>query len=423
MSPNKEKEVTKLINHLFREEYGKVVSYLTSKFGFHFLETAQDITQDTLVEAYKTWSFNGQPENPQAWIFTVAKNKSINWIKREQSKYAVYQRFKSDDALVEAPEGLFLNDEIQDSMLKMIFACCQPEIPFENQIALILNILCGFSRKEISSAFLIKEETVKKRLFRARKQIREQQLISPDIEEMTSDQEGRIEAVCTALYLMFNEGYNSSHDDDLIRKDLCLESIRLLKLMIDKFQQNTRLHALLSTMNFHIARFEARLDNKGAIVLLQDQDRGLWNREFIKMGLYHLSQASNGDSISPYHLEASIAAQHCLAKDFESTNWKLISRFYTKLYLIKPSPIIQLNLAIISGILDGPDEAIAQLNELKNASKELENYHLLYAALGHFHLKKKEKDLAIDYFEKAKFLTSSQKEIDLLNQKIKLATG
>ncbi|MEP1096891.1 MAG: sigma factor [Cyclobacteriaceae bacterium] len=142
MSLNKEKEVTKLIDHLFREEYGKVVSYLTSKFGFHFLETAQDITQDTLVEAYKNWSFNGLPDNPQGWIFTVAKNKSLNWIKREQSKYAVFQKVKSDDAFVEEPENLYLNDEIQDSMLKMIFACCQPTISFENQIALILNILC-----------------------------------------------------------------------------------------------------------------------------------------------------------------------------------------------------------------------------------------------------------------------------------------
>ncbi|MEP1096890.1 MAG: DUF6596 domain-containing protein [Cyclobacteriaceae bacterium] len=227
--------------------------------------------------------------------------------------------------------------------------------------------------------------------------------------------------MCTALYLMFNEGYNSSHDDDLIRRGLCLESIRLLKLMIEKFKENTRLHALLSTMNFHIARFEARIDDKGAIVLLEDQDRSLWNQEFIKMGLYHLSQASKGDLISPYHLEASIAAQHCLAKDFESTNWKLISRFYKKLHLIKPSPIIQLNLAIISGILNGPDEAIAQLSELKNTSKQLENYHLLYAVLGHFYLKKEEKDLAIDYLNKAKSLTSSQKEIDLLTLKIQLA--
>ena len=213
-------------------------------------------------------------------------------------------------------------------MLKMIFACCHPIIPFENQIALILNILCGFSRKEISSAFLIKEETVKKRLFRARKLIREQQLIALDSDEVTVNQEDRINTVCTALYLMFNEGYNSSHDDDLIRKDLCLESIRLLQLMLEKFKRNTRLHALLSTMNFHIARFEARIDDKGAIVLLQDQNRNLWNQEFIKMGLYHLSEASKGDAITPYHLEASIGAQHCMAKDFESTNWKLISRFY-----------------------------------------------------------------------------------------------
>lgn len=409
--------ITQIVDHLFREEYGKVVSYLTSAFGFHFLETAQDIAQDTLVEAYQSWSYNGVPTNPQGWIFRVARNKAINWVKREQKKKAVYQKFENPDSL-NPPDDLTLTNDIQDSQLQMIFACCHPRIAIENQIALILNILCGFSRKEIAGALLTNEETIKKRLYRAKKQIRDQQLIRFKRQGKVSAKKDKIDTVCVAIYLLFNEGYNSAHKDELIRKDLCLESIRLCKLLIDQYPGHTRLHALLATMCFHIARFEARIDDKGAIVLLQDQNRALWHPEFIKMGWLHLFEASKGDDISSYHLEASIAAQHCAAKNFESTNWKLIFRFYQHLYQLKPSPVILLNLAIVSGILEGGAEAIRQLTKLKQENKQLQNYYLLYAVLGHFYLELGQKNLALENFQKAKSLTSGQKEVDLLDYKI-----
>ena len=416
--PNNTKNIAQMVDHLFREEYGKVVSFLTTTFGFHFLESAQDIAQDTLTEAYRNWSYKGIPQNPQGWIFRVAKNKAINWVKREQRKYVVYQAYQIPKNLNQTEDDFLLNNEIQDSMLQMIFTCCHPEIAIENQIPLVLNILCGFSRKELAHALLTNEETIKKRLYRAKKQIREQGLIPSNKarEQLIDEQE--IQGVCISIYLLFNEGYNSSHKDELIRKDLCLESIRLTKLLVEKFRTNTRLRALLATMCFHIARFEARIDDKGAIVLLQDQDRKLWNKDFINLGLFHLSEAASGTIMSTYHLEASIAAQHCMAKDFESTNWKLIQRFYQQLYQLKPSPIILLNLAIVSGILEGADEAITQLIQLQQENKQLRNYYLLYAVLGHFYLEKNIKDLALENFQKAKSFTSSQKEIDLLNRKI-----
>lgn len=412
------KNIDQIVDHLFREEYGKVVSFLTTTFGFHFLESAQDIAQDTLAEAYQNWSYKGIPENPQGWIFSVAKNKAINWVKREQKKHVVYQAYQIPQNLNPTEDDVSLNNEIEDSMLQMIFTCCHPEIAVENQIPLVLNILCGFSRKELAHALLTKEETIKKRLYRAKKQIRDKDLIASNKARKYPIDEEQIQGVCTSIYLLFNEGYNSSHKEELIRKDLCLESIRLTKLLAEKFEANTRLRALLATMCFHVARFEARIDDKGAIVLLQDQDRKLWNEELIKLGLFHLSEAASGTLISTYHLEASIAAQHCLAKDFENTNWKLIRHFYQQLYQLKPSPVILLNLAIVSGILEGADEAILQLVELQQQHKQLRNYYLLYAVLGHFYLEKSKKDLALENFQKAKSFTSSQKEIDLLNRKI-----
>lgn len=412
------KDINQVVDHLFREEYGKVVSYLTSTFGFHFLESAQDIAQDTLMEACQNWSYNGIPDNQQGWIFRVAKNKAINWVKREQKKYAVYQAYQIPENLSRAEDDISLTDEIQDSMLEMIFTCCHPEITVENQIPLILNILCGFSRKEMAHALLTNEEVIKKRLFRAKKQIREQGLISSKKESNQPISDEKIHTVCISIYLLFNEGYNSSHKEELIRKDLCLEAIRLTKLLVEKFESNTQLRALLATMCFHIARFEARIDDRGAIVLLEDQDRKLWNPAFIKMGLYHLSEAARGTSLSSYHLEASIGAQHCLAKDFKSTNWKLIRLFYQQLFQLKPSPVISLNLAVVSGILDGAEEAILQLTQLQKQHKQIENYYLLYAVLGHFYLEENKRDLALENFLKAKTLTSSQKEIDLLNRKI-----
>ncbi|MCG8331112.1 MAG: sigma-70 family RNA polymerase sigma factor [Chitinophagales bacterium] len=411
--------IDQLVDHLFREEYGKVVSFLTTKFGFHFLESAQDIAQDTLVEAYRVWSYKGIPQNPPAWIFSVAKNKAINWIKREQKKYAVYQAYEMPRDFKQTKDELSLDNEIQDSMLQMIFTCCHPEIAVDNQIPLVLSILCGFSRKEMAHALLTSEETIKKRLYRAKKQIREKGLMSSITIKEKPITDNEIHGVCISIYLLFNEGYNSPHKDELIRKDLCLEAIRLTKLLVEKFESNTRLRALLATMCFHIARFEARIDDKGVIVLLQDQNRQLWNQDFIKMGLFHLSEAASGHHLSAYHLEASIAAQHCLAKDFESTNWKLIQHFYQQLYQLKPSPVILLNLAIVSGIIDGADTAISQLIRLQEQSRQLKNYYLLYAVLGHFYLEQNKKDLALENFQKAKSLTASHKEIDLLNRKIK----
>lgn len=405
------------MDHLFRTEYGKMVSFLASTFGFDQLETAEDIAQETIAHAFSHWSFNGVPNNPQAWLFKVAKNKALNHLKREKTGREVYKAhsYLNEDRFEMSADEF--DQEIQDSMLRMIFACCHPAIAVENQIALILKSLCGFSRKEIAHALLTNEEVVKKRLFRAKKEIKEKgiELIPPTGPELTQ----RLAPVCSALYLLFNEGYNSTHSEELIRKDLCLEAMRLTKLLVQQGSDDSRPTALLALMCFHVARFESRLDDNGAIILFQDQDRSLWNRELIRAGMWYLTESSKGNRLSGYHLEASIAAQHCLADSYEDTKWPTIHHFYSKLYEVKKNPIILLNLAIVSSKIEGVEKAIHALEDLKSSSKALAKYYLLYASLGELYREAGKKEDALTNLKKAIDLTSSEQEITLLENKIK----
>ncbi len=403
-----------LIDHLFRNEYGKVVSFLTLSFGFHFLETAEDIAQDTLAEAYKNWGYNGIPPNPHGWIFKVAKNKALNYVRRENIKQSVFEKLDREEE--QEQEEIFLNREIEDSMLRMIFACCHPIIAGESQIALILTTLGGFSRKEVAYALLSDEEAIKKRLYRAKKEIRQSNIVLavPTGDELSE----RLKTVCISLYLLFNEGYNASHSDELIRKDFCLEAVRLTRLLAQHFPGETRVSALLSLMLFHAARLKSRIDDKGAIVLFRNQDRGLWNQDLIKAAYFYLSESSRGSTLTSYHLEASIAAQHCYAPTYEKTNWPFIFDLYSRLYEIKPSPVIKLNLAIVSSKIKGVKYGIEQLEALIKSEKKLKNYYLLYATLGQLYVENKEQDLAISNFEQAKSLTASEKEKAFLQNRI-----
>ncbi len=412
---NTTKKVNQLVDHLFREEYGRVVSFLTATFGFHFMEIAEDIAQDTLVEACRNWSYHGIPNNPQGWIFKVAKNKAFNWIRREKKRQEIYRQQGKID-FGNTSDNVYLEQEIEDSMLRMIFACCAPEISIEKQIVLILSILCGFSRREIAHALLSNEETIKKRLFRAKKEIREKYI---HLETPTkAGLKSRLPAVYSCLYLLFNEGYNSSHHDDLIRKDLCLEAIRLNKLLVSFFKEESTPKALLALMYFHVARFESRIDEKGAIILFKNQDRSLWDSKLINAGVYYLTESANSNILSSYHLEAHIAALHCTANSFEETNWAFIYKLYEQLYQFKSSPIIHLNMAIVKGVMEGPQKAVELLENFVIKNEALNRYYLLYATLGEFYKEMKKFDLATFNFKRASELTSSLKEKQLLIGKI-----
>jgi RNA polymerase sigma factor (sigma-70 family) len=414
-------DVNNIILPLFRSESGKMTSTLTRLLGFDNLETAEDIVQDTLLQAMTTWKFKGLPENPSAWLYAVAKRKAIDVLRKNKVRKNldgdVARYLSSEYTLGSTVSHYFLENEIQDSQLRMIFALCHPAIPYESQIALTLKTLCGLSVAEISRSFLTNEETITKRLFRAREKIREEK-INLDV-AFTTDLSVRLAAVHHTLYLLFNEGYNSSHPDLLIREDLCAEAIRLALILVDNQKTNTsETNALLALMCLQAAREDARLDSEKSIILLKDQDRARWNQPLIQKGLYYLNIATANDTVSEYHIEAAIAGYHVMAKRFEETDWKRIVTLYEALEKFKPHAIIQLNKAIAIGYAYGSAEGLTSILKIKG----LESSHLYYAALGDFYISENSKSEAADSYHKAIALSSSSSEKALLQKKLSLVT-
>ncbi|HEX9512517.1 MAG TPA: sigma-70 family RNA polymerase sigma factor [Puia sp.] len=410
-----------LVDHLFRQEAGRMVAILTRLFGIHNLELAEDVLQDTLHQALKDWSLGCIPDNPAGWLMVVAKRKAINMIRREKylRNFAadMDNLLKSEWTTTYTVDHIFLEDEIKDSQLRMIFTCCHPALPAEAQVALTLKTLCGFSIYEIASALLTTESNINKRLYRAKEKIRQEQIdfSVPSRRDIFA----RLDAVLLVIYLLFNEGYNATGDNPAIRKDMCLEAMRLAMLLTEKPITNEypQIYALLALMCFHSARFDARIDNNDCLIILEDQDRNLWNRELITLGVKFLLRSASGAAATAYHLEAAIAAEHCLAGSFLEINWSKIHDCYTALERLKPSSVIKLNLAIITGKKDGPRAAIAALHELEKG-KTLENYYLFYASLGEYYAQAGQKPEAIGYFMRAKALTKSAATREVLERKI-----
>ena len=394
-----------------------MASVLTRLLGFHALELAEDIVQETLLQAMSTWKFKGVPENPSAWLYTVAKRKAIDTIRQqkihEQLHSEISLLLKSEWTLSPTVNQLFLDNEIEDSQLRMIFACCHPSIPYESQIALTLKTLCGLSISEIAHSFLTNNETITKRLYRAREQIREEN-ISLEV-PVPASLPGRLDAVMHSLYLLFNEGYNSSHPDQLIRHDLCGEAMRLCLLLVNNpVTHIPKVDALLALMCFQASRSEARTYNDGAIVLLKDQDRSRWSQPLIEKGKYYLEQAAEGDDFSEYHIEAAIAGCHAHARSFKATDWKQILQLYAILSEVKPGPIIELNMAIATGYASSPADGLKALQNIQG----LEHHYLYHASLGDFYLELRNTKEARKCYEKALMLTPSNAEKKLLLTKM-----
>ena len=414
-------DTDRLLDHFFRHESAKLVSTLTGFFGPRHIELAEDVAQTALLEALEAWRFGTLPENPSGWLYRVARNKALDALRHHQ----VRSRLEPDIAEHLASESessryegeVFLERDISDSELRMMFACCDPELPAESRVALTLKALCGFSTAEIADALLTSEANAQKRVQRAKLKLVERSdlLDVPAGEELTS----RLDSVHTVLYLLFNEGYNSSHDDDLIRRHLCDEAMRLVRLLIDHPDiPPATSRALLALMSFHTARFDARLSEDGDIVLLDEQDRGKWDRELIDSGLRLLEQASASNEISTYHLEAAIAALHCSACTIEKTDWQAILDIYGLLIELKPSPVYQLNRAIVLARVSGPGAGIVEVERLK-AARALERYHLLDATLGQLYLDAGDRGAAKRAFLRARDLTFSPKERNLLDRKLR----
>jgi RNA polymerase sigma factor (sigma-70 family) len=411
------KNINQLVDHLFRHESGKMIAVLSRLLGFQNLETAQDIVQDTLLQAMTTWGYKTIPDNPPAWLYRVAKNKAIDFLRREKRFNEISPEYKyllrSEYTLASTVNELFLENEIQDNQLRMIFACCHPAIAEESQIALTLKTLCGLNINEIAKAFLTTDDTIAKRIYRAKEKIRSEKigLEVPQSHELSS----RVDTVLKSLYLLFNEGYKSSNPDKLIREDLCEEAMRLCLLLTrHSLTSLPRTKALLALMCFQASRFDTRLDDKGNIILLKHQDRSKWNRSLMSKGFELMEESTEPFEVTTYHLEAAIASQHATARTFEQTDWKSIYHLYEMLYQLQPNPVIAMNKAIASSYAISKQNALKELQQIKG----LEDHHIYYASIAEVYFDLENKTEAKRFFKKALELTSSSYEQQLLISKI-----
>jgi len=413
-------DVQKLVADLTRTESGKLISVLTRIFGAHNLAMAEDVVQDVLMKALENWSDKGVPDNPPAWLFRVAKNKAIDIIR----KYRRERTFASDISSLlnsEYTTAITLNDcfkdeEVRDDQLRMMFACCHPSISGESQIALILKTLSGFTVAQIAKAFITSADTIEKRLYRARQAFRENN-ISLEIPTGQSLQK-RLDNILETIYLLFNEAYSSSYHDSLVREDLAADCIRLCTLLTAHPATNTpRTDALLALLYFHASRFSGRVNVNGELLLMKQQNRSLWDKEMIEMGIFYLGRASHGVKISRYHLEAAIAYEHCKAAKYEDTDWKAIMDYYNLLIQLVPSPVILLNRAIAIKELEGPAKALQSIKEIPGIGY-LQQYYLLHAILGELYSEMKDVKTALAHYEKSLNLCVSVTEKKLIQQNI-----
>jgi RNA polymerase sigma factor (sigma-70 family) len=369
-----------LLPNLFRTEYRKMVGVLCYLFGIEHIETAEDIVSDTFLSATELWSVNGLPENPTAWLYTVAKNKTKNHLKRNslfENKLVVNLKYNAQ--LSEEIEVDLSVKNISDSQLAMMFAVCHPSVSNDSQVALALNLLCGFGVQEIADAFLTNREVMYKRINRAKERLREEniRIEQPGAKEINI----RLGSVLTTIYLLFSEGYYSAgHQNTILRKDLCAEAMRLCYMLAENETTNKpSVNALLALMCFHVSRFDARLDEHGEMILYQDQDESLWNQELIARGRYFLNKASQGNELSRYHLEAGIAYWHTQKEDTEE-KWESILQLYNNLLILEYSPIAALNRTYALSMTKGKLAAIAEAEKLN-----LNTNHFYYSLLGNLY--------------------------------------
>lgn len=404
-----------LIPHLFRTEYRKIVSVLSRHFGFDQIEIAEDIASDTFLTASETWGLNDIPPNPAAWLYTVAKNKAKNHLQRSATyKEKIIPELQIAASEIQDDEIDLSPQNINDSQLQMMFAVCHPSIPVEAQIGLSLRILCGFGIEEIADAFLTNKETINKRLFRAKEKLRQEKIKIeiPGLAEI----ENRLDVVLRTIYLLFNEGYYSVSQNQTLRKDLCLEAMRLCYMLVEnKITNKPQVNALLSLMCFHASRFSTRIDNNGELILYEDQDENLWDSDLISKGEYFLNCSASGNDVSKYHLEAAIAYWHTQKEDTKE-KWENILQLYNKLLIIEYSPIAALNRTYALAKANSKQEAVIEAEKLN-----LTQNHFYFTLLGELYTGI-DKEKAKMNFHKALSLAKTQtdrnaiqKKLDILN--------
>ena len=395
-----------------------MVAILTGIFGIEHLTLAEDVVQEALARALQTWPFYGVPANPSAWIMRASRNLALDVVRRDK----VFR--EKEEQIIHIIEGSapasgafdLSDDHIVDDRLRMMFVCCHPLIPQEDQVALALKTLCGFSIAEISRAFLSSEAAVAKRLTRAKQNIRDAgiQFEIPTGKDLTR----RLSGVLHSLYLLFNEGYKASGGDKLIREDICGEALRLAALLAGHpAGDQPATHALMALMLLNFARSPARLDESGNLLRLQEQDRARWDREMIARGMFHFAKSASGEEMTEYHLEAGIVACHCASKDYDSTDWQQILTLYDRLLQFEDSPVVALNRAVVVANLSGPQAGLDAVTAIAGR-KKLDSYYLLYAVLGDFQQRMKNLSAARLHFQKAMQLAGIKSEQEFLLKRL-----
>lgn len=403
-----------LVEHFFRHEAGRLHGALVRLLGVHNLTLAEDIAQEAMLRALRVWSMGGIPPNPAAWITQVAMNLGRDALRHQRMSTG------KETAIVTHMEQVWANPiqawaaahEIRDDTLRLMFVCCHPTVAADSQVVLALKILCGFSTKEIAQAFFSSEAAIEKQLTRTKKKIQESAIgfEIPENENLAP----RLDGVLRTLYLLFNEGYKASSGDRLLKDELCQEAIRLGSLLATHPAGNApRTNALLALMLLNYARFPSRLDENGVLTRLHDQDRSKWDQKLIERGLSHLVRAAEGDRLSEYHLQAGIAACHCVATDYAATDWPRILQHYDALHQLMPTPIVALNRAVALANVHGAHAGIEAIAAIPDRER-LESNHLFHAVLGELHLRLGDNATAAENFRRAHELAQVGPEQDHL---------
>lgn len=409
-----------LEEHLFRHESGRLVSILTRLFGIQNLSLAEDVVQDAFCRALETWKLHGVPKNPTAWLVTTAKRRALDVLRREGTarkfEPEVAQVLGSEWTRATAINEAFEPGGLNDAQLRMMFSCVHPTLPEETQVALILNLLCGFSVAETAAAFLKSSVAMEKRIVRAKKTLAE----TKNLFELknAADVKIRLLAVQRAIYLLFNEGYHSASTTMVVRVDLCEEALRLIYLLLEHSLTKTpSVHALAALLNFHAARLPGRVDAQGNLTSLFEQDRTLWNRDHIAEGHRQLELSAAGAELTAFHVESAIAAEHASAARAADTNWENIASLYDVLMRIQPTPVVALNRAIAIAEIEGPARALEEVERIDGREK-LECYPFYFAALGEFEFRLGQMANACGLFAKAQELARNESERRFLRERM-----
>lgn len=411
----------KVDEHLFRHESGRLVAALTRLFGAHNLALAEDVAQHAFCRALEVWKAHGVPENPSAWLLATARHRALDLLRRERTARVfapeLSRLFDSEGELAGAVDDALRPDALRDELLSMMFSCCHPQLPEPAQLALVLNVLCGFGAHEIASALLTGRAAIEKRIARGKRLLASKQRLF-DLSD--ADFAERLSTVLRALYLLFNEGYHGASRSAAVRPELCEEALRLTALLCEHPPAATpRTLALAALLCLNAARLPARLDAHGDLCPLAEQRRSRWDPELLERGLTLFERSTSGDELSSYHLEAAIAVAHVSAPSFAQINWSTVIDLYDRLLELAPSPVAALARAVAIGERDGAAAGLSALEALD--SERLRDYLFYPAARGELELRRGQMTAAQRHFRQALALCNSDAERRYLQKRLAAA--